>query len=62
MHHDKLNDHAAGEAGDRACRIGLPAGEGKKEQAAEAAELLRRCYTLTDEPVKKPAFIKGVVR
>ena len=30
-------------------------------KAAEAAELLRRCYTLSDEPVKKEPFIKGVV-
>ena len=32
------------------------------EQAAEAAELLRACYTLSDTPVEKPPFIKGIVR
>ena len=32
------------------------------EKADEAAELLRRCYTLSDEPVKREAFIKGIVR
>ena len=30
-------------------------------KAAEAAELLKKCYTLSDEPVKKAPFIKGVV-
>ncbi len=31
-------------------------------KAAEAAELLRRCYTLSGEPVAREPFIKGVVR
>ncbi len=33
-----------------------------EKKAAEAAELLRRCYRFSAEPVEKPAFIKGVVR
>lgn len=33
-----------------------------EQKAAEAAELLRRCYTLSDAPVEKPPFIKGIVR
>ena len=31
-------------------------------KAAEAAALLEKCYTLSDEPVKKAPFIKGIVR
>ena len=30
-------------------------------KAAEAAELLRKCYTLSDEPVQREPFIKGIV-
>ena len=30
-------------------------------KAAEAAELLRRCYTIVDAPVQREPFIKGVV-
>ena len=30
-------------------------------KAAEAAELLRKCYTLSDTPVEKAPFIKGIV-
>ena len=30
-------------------------------KAAEAAELLRKCYTFSDAPVEKAPFIKGVV-
>ena len=33
-----------------------------EEKAAEAAEMLRKCYTLSDEPVERAPFIKGVVR
>ncbi len=33
-----------------------------EKKAAEAAELLRRCYAFSDEPVEKPPFIKGIVR
>ena len=32
------------------------------EKAEQAAELLRRCYSFSDEPVEKPSFIKGVIR
>lgn len=32
------------------------------EKAEQAAELLRGCYTIVPEPVKKPAFIKGIVK
>ena len=30
-------------------------------KAAEAAELLRKCYTIEDSPVEKTPFIKGIV-
>lgn len=33
-----------------------------REKAAEAAELLRRCFTLSQEPAPRPAFIKDIVR
>ncbi len=33
-----------------------------EEKAREAAQLLRRCYTLSPDPVEKPPFIKGIVR
>ncbi len=32
------------------------------EKAARAAELLRACITLSDEPVARPAFIKDIIR
>ncbi len=32
------------------------------EKAAEAAELLRKCYDIVPSPVEKPKFIKGIVR
>lgn len=32
------------------------------EKAEEAAELLRKCYSLVPESVNKPKFIKGIVR
>ena len=31
------------------------------EKAAEAAELLRKCYTFSDTPVQREPFIKGIV-
>lgn len=31
-------------------------------KAREAADLLRGCYTLSDKPVKKPKFIKAIIR
>lgn len=32
------------------------------EKAQEAADLLRKCYTLVPDAVEKPKFIKGIVR
>ena len=32
------------------------------EKALEAAELLRGCFELSDEPVQRPAFIKDIIR
>ena len=32
------------------------------DKAQQAAELLRGCFTLSTEPVERPAFIKGIVR
>ena len=32
------------------------------EKAQEAAQLLRNCYTIVDEPVEKSKFIKGIVK
>ncbi len=32
------------------------------DKAQQAAELLRGCFTLSAEPVERPAFIKGIVR
>ncbi len=32
------------------------------EAAERAAEMLDSCYKLTDSPVEKPAFIKGIIR
>ncbi len=32
------------------------------EAAERAAEMLNSCYTLTDRPVEKPVFIKGIIR
>jgi pyrimidine-nucleoside phosphorylase len=32
------------------------------EKAEQAAELLRRCYSFSAEPVEKPPFIKGIIR
>lgn len=32
------------------------------EKAEEAAELLRKCYSIVPEPINKPKFIKGIVR
>ena len=33
-----------------------------EEKAASAAALLRGCFTLTDSPVERPAFIKDIIR
>ena len=32
------------------------------EKAEEAAELLRGCFSLSDEPVERGSFIKAIVR
>ena len=32
------------------------------EKAQEAAQLLKNCYTIVDEPVEKSKFIKGIVK
>ena len=56
MLHKKVGDRV--EAGESLGTI--HASDAKK--AAEAAELLRKCYTLSDTPVEKPPFIKGIVR
>ena len=56
MLHKKVGDRV--EAGESLGTI--HASDEKK--AAEAAELLRRCYTFSDELVEKPPFIKGIVR
>ena len=54
--HKKVGDYVA--AGESLATV-YAAGETK---AAEAASLLRACYLLSDSPVKKPPFIKGIVR
>ena len=33
-----------------------------EEKALQAAELLRRCYSFSPDPVEKPPFIKGIIR
>ena len=32
------------------------------QKAAEAAELLRRCFDLSEQPVEKPPFLKAIIR
>ena len=32
------------------------------EKAEQAAQLLRDCFELSDEPVGRPAFIKDIIR
>ena len=54
--HKKVGDRV--EAGESLAAI--HASDAAK--AAEAAELLRRCYTFSGEPVAREPFIKGVVR
>ena len=53
--HKKVGDRV--EAGESLATIHAP----DEAKAAEAAELLRKCYTFSDEPVEKAPFIKGVV-
>ena len=56
MLHKKVGDRV--EAGESLGTIHAS----DERKAEEAAELLRRCYTLSDEPVEKPPFIKGIVK
>ena len=53
--HKKVGDRV--EAGESLATIHAP----DEAKAAEAAELLQKCYTFSDEPVEKAPFIKGVV-
>ena len=53
--HKKVGDRV--EKGESLATIHAP----DEAKAAEAAELLRKCYTFSDEPVEKAPFIKGVV-
>ena len=54
--HKKVADHV--EAGESLATIYAP----NEQKAAEAAVLLRRCYTFSDTPVEKPKFIKDIIR
>ena len=54
--HKKVADHV--EAGESLATIYAP----DAQKAAEAAVLLRRCYTFSDTPVEKPKFIKDIIR
>lgn len=54
--HKKVGDHV--DAGESLATIHASS----PEKAREAAKLLRNCYTIVDEPVEKPPFIKGIVR
>jgi len=54
--HKKVADHV--ETGESLATIYAP----NEQKAAEAAVLLRRCYTFSDTPVEKPKFIKDIIR
>ena len=54
--HKKVGDHV--EEGESLGTIHAP----NAEKAEEAANLLKKCYTISDEPVKKTPFIIGIVR
>ena len=54
--HKKVADHV--EAGESLATIYAP----DAQKAAEAAVLLRRCYTFSNTPVEKPKFIKDIIR
>ena len=56
MLHKKVGDRV--EAGESLATIHASS----MEKAEEAADLLRKCYSLVSEPVNKPKFIKGVIR
>lgn len=54
--HKKVGDRV--EAGDSLATIHAPS----REKAAEAAELLRACYSLSPDPVQRSPFIKDIIR
>ena len=54
--HKKVGDAVA--AGESLGTIHAP----DAAKAAEAAELLRACCTISDTPVERPAFIKAIIR
>ena len=54
--HKKVGDSVA--AGDSLATIHAPS----QEKAAEAAELLRACYSFSPDPVQRSPFIKEIIR
>ena len=54
--HKKVGDRV--EAGESLATIHAPS----REKAAEAAELLRACYSLSPDPVQRSPFIKDIIR
>ena len=54
--HKKVGDSVA--AGESLATIHAPS----QEKAAEAAELLRACYSLSPDPVQRSPFIKEIIR
>ena len=54
--HKKVGDRV--EAGESLATIHAPS----REKAAEAAELLRACYSLSPDPVQRSPFIKDTIR
>ena len=54
--HKKVGDSVA--AGDSLATIHAPS----QEKAAEAAELLRACYSFSSDPVQRSPFIKDIIR
>ena len=54
--HKKVGDRVA--AGESLATIHAAS----REKAAEAAELLRACYSLSPDPVQRSPFIKDIIR
>ena len=54
--HKKVADYV--DCGESLATIYAP----DAQKAAEAAALLRRCYSFSDTPVEKPRFIKDIIR
>ena len=54
--HKKVGDSV--EAGESLATIHAPS----REKAAEAAELLRACYSFSSDPVQRSPFIKDIIR